>query len=122
MTSPDPDSPNATGPVDYASNLTPTNYYCRECKAAGLKLWREYNTFLDHQTFFCAACAMRNQEKPGEVGPDGKREEDGRRTDQIGWLIPAVPTEDGSSFWGYTSVPQAGCDWWYRLPTRLVDR
>jgi len=39
------------------------------------------------------------------------------RTDQIGWRVPAVPTEDGKSYWGYTSVPQPGCDWWSNLPT-----
>ena len=43
---------------------------------------------------------------------------DGFATDQIGWLVPAVPSEEGDTFWGYMSVPQAGCDWWDRLPTR----
>ncbi len=43
------------------------------------------------------------------------------RTDQIGWRIPAVPTEDGHSFWGYTSVPQSGCNWWYKLPYSLAQ-
>lgn len=42
------------------------------------------------------------------------------RTDQIGWMVPAVPTEDGTSFWGYTSVPQAGCVWWANLPTLKI--
>jgi hypothetical protein len=42
---------------------------------------------------------------------------DRERTDQIGWRVPAVPTEDGKSYWGYTSVPQPGCDWWESLPT-----
>jgi len=41
---------------------------------------------------------------------------DRERTDQIGWRVPAVPTEDGESYWGYTSVPQLGCDWWSNLP------
>lgn len=41
---------------------------------------------------------------------------DRERTDQIGWMVPAVPTEDGASFWGYTSVPQPGCAWWTNLP------
>ena len=36
---------------------------------------------------------------------------------QIGWSVPAVPTKDGS-FWGYTSVPQSGVDWWSSLPLR----
>ncbi|HOI96943.1 MAG TPA: hypothetical protein PLA19_00355 [Candidatus Pacearchaeota archaeon] len=39
--------------------------------------------------------------------------------DQIGWLIPAVPAEGNDTYWGYTSVPQAGCNWWDKLPTRL---
>ena len=39
------------------------------------------------------------------------------RTNQIGWRVPAVPTEDGETYWGYTSVPQPGCDWWSNLPT-----
>ena len=31
-------------------------------------------------------------------------------------MVPAVPCENGS-MWGYTSVPQEGCDWWNALPT-----
>lgn len=41
------------------------------------------------------------------------------RTDTIGWRVPAVPTEEGDTFWGYTSVPDAGVQWWRRLPTRI---
>lgn len=41
-----------------------------------------------------------------------------RRTDQIGWRVPAVPTEENDTYWGYSSVPQAGLSWWERLPTR----
>lgn len=44
-----------------------------------------------------------------------------KRHDSIGWLVPAIPTEDGDTFWGYTSVPQAGCAWWHRLPYRITD-
>ena len=32
-------------------------------------------------------------------------------------MVPAVPCEN-CSMWGYTSVPQEGCDWWDALPTR----
>lgn len=39
-------------------------------------------------------------------------------TDQIGWRVPAVPTEEGDTYWSYTSVPDAGVQWWRRLPTR----
>ena len=34
----------------------------------------------------------------------------------IGWLVPAVPTEEGNTFWGYTSVPYQGVYWWDNLP------
>jgi hypothetical protein len=44
--------------------------------------------------------------------------EERERSDQIGWLVPAVPTEDGETYWGYTSVPADGCSWWYALPVR----
>lgn len=41
-------------------------------------------------------------------------------TDQIRWLVPAVPVEnEPESFWGYTSVPQEGVVWWVNLPLRL---
>ncbi len=39
------------------------------------------------------------------------------RTDQIGWRVPAIPTEENNSYWGYTSVPGPGIDWWSHLPT-----
>ncbi len=41
--------------------------------------------------------------------------------DQIGWLVPAVPTKEGDTYWGYTSVPQAGVKWWERLPINLGE-
>ncbi len=39
----------------------------------------------------------------------------GHRTDQVGGALPAVPV--GNTYYGYTSVPDAGCDWWRALPT-----
>lgn len=33
-------------------------------------------------------------------------------------MVPASPTEDGSGFYGYTSVPENICKWWENLPTR----
>jgi len=39
-------------------------------------------------------------------------------TDSIGWRIPAVPTQEGDTYWGYSSVPQDGVEWWVRLPLR----
>ena len=43
------------------------------------------------------------------------------RHDQIGWLVPAIPDEECETYWGYTSVPQPGCEWWYRLPYFLPE-
>ena len=108
----------AIKPFSFSGGAAPEGYVCTRCRSAGRKLWREYNTCADYTKLFCAACALKNQRKKGPVGEDGKRLDNmGDRTDQIGWLIPAVPTEDGATFWGYSSVPPAGCTWWRGLPT-----
>lgn len=140
-------------PVDYSKQEVPPNYKCWKCGATNCKLWRDYQTFLEHQSLLCLNCACQEQNKvrtPTEDGrslytdkvyhlyrtatmrPDhwcGYDPKSGppsdaietksarERTDQIGWRVPAVPTEENDSYWGYTSVPQEGCDWWNRLPT-----
>ena len=38
--------------------------------------------------------------------------------DQIGWLVPAIPTPDNETFWGYTSVPSHSVVWWWSVPLR----
>jgi hypothetical protein len=106
------------GKTDYASALTPEGYRCAGCGAAGVKLWRQYNTFLDHIDLYCVDCAVRDQGVETTVGEDGRRESAHGLTDQIGNLVPAVPDEEGETFWGYTSVPQAGVAWWRQLPLR----
>lgn len=129
------------GPVDYQSAAAPLLYRCGDCGAHGVKLWREYQTFLDHQSLRCADCACAEQTRGGRsysvralddgrvrvatiYDPDkepalylvfGGNDEGG---DQIGWRIPAVPTADGETYWGYTSVPADGVTWWKRLPLR----
>lgn len=45
---------------------------------------------------------------------------DWERTDQIGWLVPAVPTKENDTFWGYSSVPENGCNWWDNLPYQVA--
>ena len=108
------------GKVDYNSNSVPKKYKCGTCKVHGCKLWREYNTFLDQQTLECCDCAAKSQGKDvSTIDHTGRYKTDIGMTDQIGWRIPAVPTEDGETFWGYSSVPQAGVNWWKALPTRL---
>ncbi len=90
---------------------------CGNCGARGCKFWREYNTCADYTKILCAACAMLDQKETGTVREDGYHIDDrGCRCDQIGWLVPAVPTHDGT-FWGYTSVPADGVKWWRELPT-----
>lgn len=112
------------GPVNYTSTTPPAGYHCHTCKRHGCKLWREYQTCAGYTELVCCDCAGKSQSKNvSDIDERGCRTDYGgghrSRTDTIGWRVPAVPTEDGSTFWGYTSVPQAGCDWWYRLPTRV---
>lgn len=108
------------GQCDYASSEVPRGYRCIECGKKGVKLWRDAYVTMDIQSLECAACALYNQEQDGPVDEDGRRtDKHGMETDQIGWRVPAVPTEDGRAFWGYTSVPDEGVAWWRRLPTDL---
>lgn len=97
--------------VDYSKRSTPSFYVCGKCGARGVRLFRRYNTFLDSQFFTCRACSEAHQ--------DAKW--DGAHPACVGWLVLAVPTPDGETFWGYTSVPQAGLDWWFALPWETSD-
>jgi len=106
--------------IDYSKDGAPLDYKCKGCGAVGCKLWREYQTV--NPTLLCAVCAGKDQNKSIEgIDEQGMRpNEPGMmhpRTDQIGWYVPAIPDEEGIGYWGYTSVPQVGIDWWYRLPT-----
>lgn len=103
--------------VNY-SKVAPSDYRCSDCGTARCKLWRQDNMPASEIRLLCVACACKDQDKPDNVAPDGRHSTRFGYTDQIGSLIPAVPIEDGSSYWGYGSVPQAGVDWWKRLPTR----
>jgi hypothetical protein len=119
-----PDVVDPNHPIDYSKQETPPNYKCGECGATGCKLWREYQTFLHHQTLRCAKCAAEDQgvdisdiNDEGSYTLDPKVFGPNQRSDQIGWYTPAVPTEENDTYWGYTSVPEAGVKWWYNLPT-----
>jgi hypothetical protein len=110
-------------PFKYAKSAVPSTYVCKTCKATNCKLWREYQAFLEHQQLYCCDCAAEDQGKDiSTMTKDGTYSSDPDaprvKIDQIGWLIPAVPTEANDTFWGYTSVPQPGVDWWKRLPLR----
>lgn len=102
--------------VNYSGSAIPEGYVCINCGASGCRLWRQYSTFLEHIDLLCRECATAEQaEALAELASERIQ------TDTIGWRVPAVPTEDGSTFWGYTSVPQPGVEWWYRLPDRPGD-
>lgn len=103
----------------YLDGRIPQNYKCEECGAHGFKLWRMYQSFIPHLR--CATCAAKNQDKDiTSIGKDGTYQTKGKiypKSDQIGWYMPAIPSEEGGSYWGYTSVPEPGIRWWRNLPT-----
>lgn len=95
-------------------------YKCSRCDASNCKLWRQYNTLLDYIELMCAKCACKAEDKDvSTMNADGRRMDEYGSTDQIGMMIPAVPS--GDTFWGYTSVPQDGVDWWKALPSLPED-
>lgn len=108
--------------VDYTVRTTPPGYVCGKCQREGVKLWREYSMFLNHQTLVCASCLLEegqeNSERPKFIGQDGKVGDGRMRSDGAGWRIPAIPTQQNDTFWGYSSVPEDGVLWWRRLPLR----
>ena len=93
------------------------DYKCSVCDKENVKLWRQYMTVCaTYVELLCADCAMKDQDKDGVVGEDGRREtEYGAKTDQIGWLVPAVPTDENDTYWGYCAVPQDRVEWWRGL-------
>lgn len=96
------------GTFSYDLNITPAGYCCGKCDLRNVKLWRDYSS--SHVDLKCVGCAVRCH-----ADVDGLAD-----SDQIRGRVPAVPTEDGASWWGYTSVPQAGVEWWHRLPSAFA--
>jgi len=99
--------------------MTRIPYVCGECGASEVKLWRRYQTFLNHQSLLCAAHTAADQHADvAAIDSEGRYLDPqvGFRVDSVGWMVPAVPTDDGETFWGYTSIPQVGVDWWRGLP------
>ena len=101
-------------------------YRCTRCRAHGVRLFRQYQTFADSISLLCQACAVLDQDKEDSI-------EIKDNTSQIGWLVAAVPSpggelringeptgiHQGQTFWGYTAIPKEGCDWWFALPVKL---
>jgi hypothetical protein len=89
----------------YADRTTPEGYSCHECGKSGIRLYRDYNTFLDHLDLLCTACLSSRKDVHVDYA----------QPCHLGDMVPAIPTEEGDTFWGFTSVPAAGCLWWYNL-------
>lgn len=94
------------GPFSYDLNTAPDGYRCSGCNLHGVKLWRPYSS--SHVKLKCAAC----------LGATSDLDD----SDQVDGSVPAVPDEDGMTWWGYSSVPQAGVEWWHRLPCAVRVR
>ena len=119
------------GPVDY-NGSPPTGYRCANCGKNGVKLWRQFAEFLSKIRLLCASCATKDQDTSGYFISDGRFWDPTTesavsdfdddffygfsRTFVIGRLVPAIPDEDGITFWGYVGTPPAGVHWWKRLP------
>jgi hypothetical protein len=108
------------------------DYTCSGCGTTGVKLWRDYNTCASAVELKCAECATpaqvtyeaknyndKNRDALGSLDADGVFTF--RSGDQLGGLVPAVPTAEGDTFWGYSSVPDEEVEWWLALPTYRDD-
>lgn len=112
----------ALGPVNFDGDTPPPDgYRCTICKASGVRLWRDYGTFLSHQTLHCFNCTILHAGGPKRKydwdierrGPDYTPDDC-----EIDGLVAAIPTAEDDTFWGYTSVPSEGVAWWFGLTPR----
>ena len=93
-------------PFNYKKLEIPEEYVCSKCGKHHVRLYRQYQTCAVAVELLCRSYSLEDQK---QKVPDSEFEH------SIGWLVAAVPTEDGETYWGYTSVPQDGVDWWNNL-------
>lgn len=106
--------------IDYSSGNTPPDYQCTVCGKSDVKLWRELGVLLP-TPLYCTQHAAEHEERSIiDMDANGTIPDQftGTPTDCIGNFGPAVPTEDGTSYWSYTSIPSAGIAWWQALPNQ----
>lgn len=106
--------------VNYSKQKVSKDYKCEKCKIQGVKLWRVYQS--SYPGLLCANCVMSDQKKDGLINNEGRRKGKYGMTDQVGSYVPAVPCEHMDTYWGYSSVPENGCQWWRNLPTYQKDK
>lgn len=93
----------------------PSEYKCGKCGASTCKLWREHSS-ADWKDLYCARCAGTRADKDVSTLDDkGTIALAHGRTNQIGWLIPAIP-KDNVAFWAYGATPPDRWQWWHALP------
>lgn len=91
--------------ADYSQAGTPPEYVCGECGATGVKLWRPMNVLNPDLT--CANCMQANGMTTNDIG---------EWFGPLGVMLPAIPSEDGTGFWGHGKIPARGARWWQNLP------
>jgi hypothetical protein len=108
--------------MKYSSTDVPDKYICGKCGLISVKLWRDVVVSVTQVDLRCAMCL-----DAGPIDAEGYFIEskygktDQCTTEELGSMLPAVPTEDESTYWGYTSVPQEGVLWWRNLPNTIED-
>lgn len=103
--------------VNYSQKNTPDKYRCEECGASEVKLWREYG--VSNPRLLCCICAGRISKRDiSNIDNKGRIIFRSYKTDTIGWFVPAIPDEEGTGYWGYSSVPDDGIVWWEGLSTK----
>jgi hypothetical protein len=94
--------------ANYTTLTVTDDYKCSRCGAGNCKLWREAHTVAPKLS--CANCITYETGLAyNYVDPDGQFVHDVGASDTLGWYVPAVPTEDTETYWGYSS-------WWRQLP------
>ena len=105
--------------IDYKEKVTPFEYICYDCGVTNCKLWRPCQTF--NPRLLCIDCLIIKQDLDiNDVNEEGQYFEkiSSSYLDVIKWYVPAIPDVEGDGYWGYTSVPEVGVNWWRKLPTR----
>ena len=109
-------------PVSHLKLSIPNDYVCINCGKSGVKLWRVYTAPKNfwrfrkgygcfHKLLYCVTCVEKDQKSKHKLDLPYPE-----YSDRIGKYVPAIPTEDGISYWMYSKIPAEGKKWWESLP------